>query len=91
MESSAPTYAPRVTGTFAISPRRPRFVLNRWRALAIVTLAYGSVAWGAGLLFRFVEASRGIDDARDDQVTALFVGIMGVLWLVSALLILRRR
>jgi hypothetical protein len=91
METSAQTYAPRITGTLTTPASQPRFVLDRWRALVIVTLAYGAVAWGAGLLFRFVEATRGIDDARDEQVTLLFAGIMGFLWLISVLLIIRRR
>lgn len=75
----------------SIPQSRPRIVLNRSRSLMIVTLAYGSAAWAAGLLFRFVEASRGVDDFRDVQVTTAFAVIMGFCWLVSVVLILRRR
>lgn len=90
MESSGQTYAePRLM--LSIPKPRPRLVLDRWRALVIVTLAYGSAAWGAGVLFRFVESSRGIDDARDEQVTYAFLLIMTLCWLVSVPLVLRRR
>lgn len=92
MESSGQTYAePHLMEGFSLPKPQPRFVLDRWRALVIVTLAYGSAAWGAGVLFRFVEFTRGIDDARDEQVTALFAAIMGFCWLVSIPLVLRRR
>lgn len=74
----------------ASSPTR-KILLNRWRALAIVTLAYGSAAWSAGVLFRFVESIQGIDDARDEQAAALFAAIMGVCWLISVPLVLLRR
>ena len=68
---------------------QPRFILTNRRAIAIVTLAYGSVVLTAGALFRFVESARGVDDARDEQATALTMGLMGALWLGSLVLILR--
>lgn len=77
---------------YALTPSPTRkILLNRWRALAIVTLAYGSAAWSAGVLFRFVESIQGIDDARDEQAAALFAAIMGVCWLISVPLVLLRR
>lgn len=92
MASSGQTFVePRIVEPLAIPTPQPRLVLDRWRALAIVTLAYGSAAWGAGVLFRFVESTRGIDDARDEQVTVLFAAIMGLCWLISVPLVLRRR
>lgn len=92
MESPGQTYAdPRLVQALSIPQPRPRLVLDRWRALGIVTLAYGATAWGAGVLFRFVESTRGIDDARDEQVTLWFAAIMGLCWLISVPLVLRRR
>ncbi len=92
MESPGHTYAePRIMRALSMPGRRPRLVLDRWRALLLVTLAYASATWGAGMLFRFVESMRGIDDARDEQVTLLFAAVMGVCWLISVPLVLRRR
>lgn len=68
---------------------QPRFILTNRRAIAIVTIAYGSVVLTAGTLFRFVEWTRGIDDARDGQASALTMGFMGVLWFGSLVAILR--
>lgn len=87
MESSGQT----CVESLSIPGPQPKLILDRWRSLAIITLAYGSAAWGAGVLFRFVEATRGIDDARDGQVTMAFAVIMGVCWLISVPLVLRRR
>ena len=74
-------------------PHRPRrrIVLDKPRALAIGTLAYGATAWGASLMFRFVEGSAGPSDQRAEQLMAVVGGILSACWLVSVFLILRRR
>ncbi len=79
------------TNALSLPSRQPRILIDRWRALAIVTLAYGSVACAGPLLFRYVEAVRGSPDGRGEQVAEILAAIMGVLWLVSVVRILFRR
>lgn len=94
MESSSQIYegvAQPSVSALSLPAHRPRLVLDRWRAFAIVTLVYGSVAWGATLLFAYVEAVSGSFDGRDEQASILFAAVMGTCWLVSVALLLRRR
>lgn len=94
MESSSPIYvdvAQPSANVLSLPARRPRILLDRWRATLIVTLACGSLAWGGKLFFGYVEAVSGNFDGRDEQVSAMFAAIMGCCWLVSVFLILRRR
>lgn len=72
---------------------RPRLVLTTWRSLAIVTLCYASSAWAGHVTFAFIESTRGVDDARDEQVSIAWAVTMAVAWLVSVIAIVwdRRR
>jgi hypothetical protein len=66
-------------------------VLDKPRALVIVTLAFGSAAWVATLLLRFVETTGQMHDLRLGQATTAFTVIVGLCWLMSAVSIIRRR
>lgn len=66
---------------------RPRLVLTTWRSLAIVTACYASSAWAGHVTFAFVESTRGIDDARDEQVSIAWAVTMAVAWLVSVAIV----
>lgn len=85
MESSGAASA------LSISVRQPRIFIDKWRALAIVTLAYGSTAWASQLLFGYITVIRRHDGTRSEQATLIFAAVMGLLWLVSVVQILRRR
>ena len=79
-----------MSNVLSLPARRPRILLNRWRALLIATLGYGALAWGGRLFFGYVEAVSGNFDGRDEQVSVMFASVMGLCWLVSVFLVLRR-
>lgn len=66
-------------------------VLTRSRTLVIVSLSYLIAAWGASLLFPFVEQQRGAEDDRAAQVSIAYAGICVCLWSWSVVQILRSR
>ena len=71
---------------------RPFIILNRTRAIVIVTVAH-VVAFIAGAsLLEYVEflQPRTSGDVRFEQAMTFFVGVMLVLWLGSLFVILRR-
>jgi hypothetical protein len=74
-----------------LPPRQPRFLLTTARALAIITACYAGSAWGAWVLFAFVEHTRRIDDGRGTQVAEAFTAAMGACWLWSVVAIARAR
>jgi hypothetical protein len=71
------------------TPPDRRFVLSRWSAAAIVTLAFASVSAGASALFTYVEHQGGWNDDRDIQVSLFFAVVMGLLWLGAIISIFR--
>lgn len=79
------------TVAFSDPNRQRKIVLDKPRALVIVTLAYGTLAWGASLMFRYVEGPAGPRDMRAEQLTLAMAAPMAVFWLVSVFFILRRR
>lgn len=73
------------------APSAPRAImLTRWRAILIITIAHLATAAGARVLFDYVEYTRGYDDARNDQVTIAFAVVIGISWLISMFLLMRR-
>lgn len=71
------------------SPQGP-IMLTRWRSALIITLAHVATALGGRVLFDYVEFTRGYDDERNVQATYAFAVIMGISWLISMVLLMRR-
>ena len=82
------------SGRLAVNPslvHKPRILLDRGRALIVITLSYAAAILMASLLFQYVEHVRAYDDGRGEQVTIAFAVIMGTCWFVSMASILRRK
>jgi len=61
------------------SVHSPRIVLTRHRAAIIAIGGYAAMALGAQIFLAYVESTQGYDDARDQQASLIFAGVMLVL------------